>query len=96
MGLLDKRRQQGKDDKKPVGDKPAAAAVAGEGRGRKSPYIGKRIYLKVKENPYRKDSMRFKNFDQITEGMTFEDYQKKGLSTQVLKLGIIDKYVDVR
>lgn len=70
--------------------KPAAKpAVKGAGRGRKSPYAGKRIFIHKdhKENPYRENSIRFSNWKKIKEGMTHEEYVKAGGDAFCLKYG---------
>lgn len=94
MGLPQKKNEV-KPAEKPVA-KPAAKKGDGEGRGRKSPYAGKRIYLKVKENPYRKGSLREANFKLVKEGMTFEEYVKAGGDPFNLKYGVMQKHFDVR
>ncbi len=68
----------------------------GSGRGRKSNFAGKRIYFKVKENPYRKDSARFKNYALIKEGMVYEEYLKQDGDSFNLKFGVDKGHYDVR
>lgn len=94
MGLEKNKADAAKSNKTapaaaaPPKDKGKGKGADGPGRGRKSGYAGKRIYIKAKENPYRKDSNRFNNFKLIKEGMTYEDYVKKGGDSFNLKFGI--------
>lgn len=92
---------------KPLANKLAAPAKApaktdkekGEGRGRKSQFKDKRIYLTplgAKENPCRKDSERARQYDIVKEGMSYEDYQKAGGSAFNLNDGIQRGYFKVK
>lgn len=93
MGLLPNKN---KDKGAAAPAAPAAAADKGAGRGRKSQFTGKRIYVKAKENPYRKDSKRFTEFALIKEGMPVEDFLKAGGSIFNLGYGVDRAHYSVR
>ena len=75
---------------------PAEKKGDGAGRGRKSPYLGKRMYRKVKENPYRKDSIREKSWNLIKDGMLYEDFIKAGGDAGAVKFGVVKEHIEMK
>ena len=67
-----------------------------KGRGLVSPYLGKRVYTKMMENPYRKGSALAVNYDLIKDGMSFEEYKKAGGEPSKLTAGIVSGYIAAR
>ena len=101
MGLLDskeKKAPKAAKDAKVAGGTEAAAN--GAGRGRKSAFAGKRIYIIAAKtggkNPCRTGSVRAAHFDLVKEGMPFEDYIKAGGNNFNLKDGVERGYFSVR
>ncbi len=86
--------------KKAAAPKKAAPkkAAAESGRGRPSPFVGKKLYKTENPNGYklREGSNRSGYFDMIRNGMKYETYLEGGGDPGSLKLFVDNKLVEAR
>lgn len=64
--------------------------------GPKSEYVGKRIHKLITINPRKPGTSGHAGFELVEDGMTFEDYRKKGGLTRDLKWNIEKGWLEVR
>lgn len=73
-------------------EKKARAA----GAGRKSAFVGKKIYKKVQDNPRREGTNGYNSFALIRNGMKYEDYVAAGGRPQDLAWDLKHDYVELK
>lgn len=90
------REMGGKKATKRTPKSKTAKKAPREARGRPSEMAGKKIYLKVEENPRRKGTAGHKSFALIKNGMTVDDFVALGGRLVDLRWDAQHKYVEVK
>lgn len=96
LGPKEEDKENMATPRKKTATTPKKKAAAKESRGRPSELHGKKIYIKVQENPRRKGTHGYKSFEMMKNGMLVEDFIAAGGRMVDLRSDIAHKYVEVK